>query len=228
MTITDEDCLAETLEFNESFAATAASRPAREGVPDATLLAALRRNRLAYDAPPVRLPQGRDRVIAGGVKVRVFAPDPYVGAARTAAQKIAASMTGPAAVAAQELAARIVTLPSPTDSTVRAAVEQALTTNSVLRLSYVDAAGRESDRAVEPAGLLTADGRWYLIAWCRTRQAGRGFRLDRVTAAASTDEQAQPRDLTRLLLGSDAAGAVRPAALASLTPPPRKRKAPPR
>ncbi|MET8135752.1 alpha/beta hydrolase [Streptomyces sp. NPDC005251] len=75
MTITDEDCLAETLKFNECFAAAAASRPAREGVPDATLLAALRRNRLAGDTPPVRLPQGQDRVIAGGVKARVFVPD---------------------------------------------------------------------------------------------------------------------------------------------------------
>ncbi|MFC8799054.1 alpha/beta hydrolase [Promicromonospora sp. NPDC057138] len=75
MTITDEDCLAETLEFNESFAAAAAARPARAGMPDAALLAALRRNRLGGDTPPVTLPQGRDRVVAGGVGVRVFVPD---------------------------------------------------------------------------------------------------------------------------------------------------------
>ncbi|MCQ8828175.1 helix-turn-helix transcriptional regulator [Streptomyces malaysiensis] len=145
---------------------------------------------------------------------------PYAGAARTAAQKIAASMTGPASAAARELAARIVALPTRTDSEVRAAVEQALTDNTVLRLSYTDAAGRESNRIVEPAGLLTAEGRWYLIAWCRTRRAGRGFRLDRITTAAPTGEQAQPHVLTDLLLGSSAAGAVPPAALASLTPPP--------
>ncbi|MGG7569958.1 WYL domain-containing protein [Streptomyces sirii] len=89
-----------------------------------------------------------------------------------------------------------------------------------LRLSYVDTAGRESDRVVEPAGLLTADGRWYLIAWCRTRRAGRGFRLDRIAAAAPIGEQAQPHDLAELLLGSAAADAVQPTALASLTPPP--------
>ncbi|WP_405560817.1 YafY family transcriptional regulator [Streptomyces canus] len=145
---------------------------------------------------------------------------PYAGAARTAGLKIAASMTGRASAAAQQLAARIVSLPTPADSAVRAAVEQALTTRTVLRLSYVDAAGRRSDRAVEPAGLLTADGRWYLIAWCRTRQAGRGFRLDRIAAAAPTDEQAQPHDLSALLRGSAAADAVQPATLASLMPPP--------
>ncbi|MFG2717874.1 alpha/beta hydrolase [Streptomyces sp. NPDC048416] len=75
MEIKDEDCLAETLAFNEQFAAAAASRPAPGGPPDATLFATLRRNRLGGDTPPVRLPQGRDRIVAGGVKVRTFVPD---------------------------------------------------------------------------------------------------------------------------------------------------------
>ncbi|QIY56720.1 YafY family transcriptional regulator [Streptomyces sp. RPA4-5] len=159
---------------------------------------------------------------ASALAVALAAADaaaPYAAAARTAAQKIAASMPGPASAAAQELAARIVALPSPAHATVRTAVEQALTTHTVLRLSYTDAAGRVSDRVVEPAGLLTAKGRWYLIAWCRTRQAGRGFRLDRITAAAPTTEQAQPHDLTELLRASAAADAVRPTTLAPLTSP---------
>ncbi len=173
--------------------------------------------------PPIRFTADE----ASALAVALAATDagaPYAGAARTAAQKITASMTGPASAAAQKLAARIVTLPSPSVSTVRTAVEQALTTNTVLRLSYADAAGRESDRVVEPAGLLTAGGRWYLIAWCRTRQAGRGFRLDRITAAAPTTEQARPHDLPELLRGSAAADAVRPSALASLTPRTEKRR----
>ena len=75
MTITDEDCLAETLAFNEKFAADAASRPVRGPVPSAATLALLRRNRLGADTPPVRLEHGQDRVVAGGVKVRTFVPD---------------------------------------------------------------------------------------------------------------------------------------------------------
>ncbi|KPC60549.1 alpha/beta hydrolase [Streptomyces chattanoogensis] len=75
MTITDEDCLAETLAFNEHFEATAASRPTREQAPDATALARLRRNRLGGHTPPVRLAHGQDRVVAGGVRVRAFVPD---------------------------------------------------------------------------------------------------------------------------------------------------------
>ncbi|MFJ1706909.1 helix-turn-helix transcriptional regulator [Kitasatospora sp. NPDC088346] len=171
----------------------------------------------AMTLPPIRFTPEEASALAVALAT-ADASVPYAGAARTAAQKIAASMTGPASAAAQVLATRIVALPSPSDATVRTAVEQALTTNTVLRLSYSDAAGRESDRAVEPAGLLTADGRWYLIAWCRTRQAGRGFRLDRITAAVPTTEQAHTHDLAELLRGSAAAGAVQPSTLDPLTP----------
>ncbi|MFD9630751.1 alpha/beta hydrolase [Streptomyces violascens] len=79
MTITDEDCLPETLAFNEQFEAAAASRPPRGQAPSAATLALLRRNRLGGDAPPVRLPQSQDRVVEGGVKVRVFVPDQVDG-----------------------------------------------------------------------------------------------------------------------------------------------------
>ncbi|MFG3257080.1 alpha/beta hydrolase [Streptomyces sp. NPDC048172] len=75
MTITDEDCLPETLAFNERYAAAAASRPARGRAPDARTLALLRRNRLGGDTPPERLPHGQDRVVGNGVPVRVFVPD---------------------------------------------------------------------------------------------------------------------------------------------------------
>ncbi|MFL5997194.1 MAG: alpha/beta hydrolase [Streptomyces sp.] len=75
MTITDEDCLTEVLAFNAQFEAAAASRRPHGNAPDAEVLALLRRNRLGGDTPPVQLPQGKDRVVAGGLKVRVFVPD---------------------------------------------------------------------------------------------------------------------------------------------------------
>ena len=159
----------------------------------------------AMTLPPIQFTVDEASALSAALAA---ADTPYAGAARSAYQKIAASMAGPASVAARQLAARIVVLPSRTDATVRAAVERALADNTVLRLSYVDAAGRESEREVEPAGLLTADGRWYLIAWCRTRRAGRGFRLDRIAAATPTPEPAQAHDLAELLAGSVAAGAM--------------------
>jgi acetyl esterase/lipase len=62
MKIVDEDCLAETLEFNRTYE------------PKELPLEVLRRNRLGGDTPPVRLPQGQDRS-ANGVPVRIFEPD---------------------------------------------------------------------------------------------------------------------------------------------------------
>ncbi|MER7468010.1 WYL domain-containing protein [Streptomyces sp. NPDC097981] len=175
----------------------------------------------AMTLPPIHFTADEASALAAALAA-AGAGAPYAGAARTAYQKIAASMTGPASAAARERSARIVALPAQTHdavhSAIRTAVEQALAGNTVLRLSYVDAAGRESDRVVEPAGLLAAGGCWYLVAWCRTRRAGRGFRLDRIAAAAPTGEQAPPHDLAELLRDSAAAGAVQPTATAS---PPR-------
>ncbi|MFF2145659.1 alpha/beta hydrolase [Kitasatospora sp. NPDC058190] len=75
MTITDEDCLTETLAFNAQFEAAAALRPQRGQAPDAATIAHLRRNRLGGDTPPVRMPQGQDRVLPSGVRVRTFVPE---------------------------------------------------------------------------------------------------------------------------------------------------------
>ena len=130
-------------------------------------------------------------------------------AARTALQKVIAVTSGPASDAVRATAARIVALPSGVDPEVRATVDAALADGHVLQLEYADAAGRYSSRDVEPAGLLTADGRWYLIAWCRTRRAARGFRLDRIRHATPTPETAPARDLPALLTGL-AANAGRP------------------
>ncbi|MBO1331545.1 YafY family protein [Streptomyces sp. VRA16 Mangrove soil] len=176
--------------------------------------------------PPIRLTADEASALTAALAT-VDAATPYADAARTAAQKIAAALSGPGAVAARELAERIVALPPRHDGGIRGAVERALAEQCVLRLTYTDAAGQESERDVEPAGLLTAEGRWYLIAWCRTRRAGRGFRLDRITAAAPVDEAARPHDLSGLLLGSAGAGAAPPGALADLATaasPPRSRR----
>jgi predicted DNA-binding transcriptional regulator YafY len=42
----------------------------------------------------------------------------------------------------------------------------------------------------EPVLFMTAIGHWYLIAWCRLRQAARAFRVDRILRAETTGEPA--------------------------------------
>jgi predicted DNA-binding transcriptional regulator YafY len=73
------------------------------------------------------------------------------------------------------------------------AVEQSLTGSRVLAIRYRDGRGERSARRVEPVLLAHTDGRWYLVAWCRTREAIRWFRLERVERADLTAETYAPR-----------------------------------
>lgn len=78
--------------------------------------------------------------------------------------------------------------PSGTDPVVLRAVEQGLSRSRVLALRYRSAKGAVTRRQVEPIVLAFADGRWYLVAWCRTRAAVRWFRLARIERADLTAE----------------------------------------
>ncbi len=65
-----------------------------------------------------------------------------------------------------------------------------------MRLSYyVPSRDEQSDRVVDPQGVVTADGHLYLDAWCHSAEAPRLFRLDRIDRAEVLDEPvATPRE----------------------------------
>lgn len=73
------------------------------------------------------------------------------------------------------------------------AVEQSLADARVLAVRYRDGRGDVTARRVEPVLLAHTDGRWYLVAWCRSREAIRWFRLSRVERADLTAETYAPR-----------------------------------
>jgi len=123
---------------------------------------------------------------------------PFAAAGADAMRKLAAALTAPAAARVRGLTDRILLLPGRTPPAVMRAVEAAVADRTVLRLTYVDSTGTETAREVEPHSLLAAEGRWYLIGWCRTRDGGRGFRLDRIRSAEATGERAPDRRLGRL------------------------------
>lgn len=62
-----------------------------------------------------------------------------------------------------------------------------------MRISYYSAARDvSSERVVDPMRLLSVSGRSYLEAWCRSAQAVRLFRVDRIDALEELDEPAAP------------------------------------
>jgi predicted DNA-binding transcriptional regulator YafY len=51
-----------------------------------------------------------------------------------------------------------------------------------LHLRYLSY-GQETERAVDPYGIVSHWDQWYLVGWCHLRQAVRVFRLDRIVSA---------------------------------------------
>src|SRR5437588_941165 len=64
-----------------------------------------------------------------------------------------------------------------------------------LRFAYERRDGTRSRRQVEPHSLLNHGRRWYLVAWDRGREDWRTFRVDRLTAPASTGARFAERAL---------------------------------
>jgi proteasome accessory factor C len=63
----------------------------------------------------------------------------------------------------------------------------------VVALTYTAlGSGQTTERLVEPWSVFSANGNWYLSAFCRTAGAERVFRVDRIRDAAPTDEAFEP------------------------------------
>nr|WP_244994269.1 YafY family protein [Actinomadura coerulea] len=121
---------------------------------------------------------------------------PYSRAARTALHKIVAAMSAADSASARELAQRVRFLtPAEGDdpASVPAVLEEAIRTRRVVRLTYVDRTGAETERDVEPVTFTASGDGWYLTAWCRMRGGSRVFRTDRVRRAALLEETAPVR-----------------------------------
>ncbi|MDP3227472.1 MAG: YafY family protein [Acidovorax sp.] len=59
--------------------------------------------------------------------------------------------------------------------------------------SYEDGKGRNTQRAVEPQGMVHTGMRWYLVAWDRGRSDWRTFRIDRMAAKPEVGAHFKPR-----------------------------------
>jgi predicted DNA-binding transcriptional regulator YafY len=66
-------------------------------------------------------------------------------------------------------------------------VLRALREQQQLKLHYRDGTGQMSKRIVEPMKLVNYQGRWYLLAWCRSRQGRRMFHLARMEETKQID-----------------------------------------
>lgn len=73
--------------------------------------------------------------------------------------------------------------------------QQAIAQHHVLHLIYHSLYNdTETQREIEPVGLYHYSTTWHLIAYCRTRQDYRDFRLDRIRSLTNTGQQFSRRD----------------------------------
>jgi proteasome accessory factor C len=81
-------------------------------------------------------------------------------------------------------------------------LQDAVARRRQVRLTYfVPSRDEQSERTVDPRGVVTAQGFRYLDAWCHSAEAPRLFRLDRIQSAEVLDSEVStapepPRDLS--------------------------------
>jgi predicted DNA-binding transcriptional regulator YafY len=150
----------------------------------------------ARTLPPVNLTPGE--AVAMAVGLRRLEGTPFRAAAGSALRKLVAAMQSDDATAARDLADRIHLFgDAGTPPSVPHKVADALSTRRVLRIGYSDREGVITTRDIEPLGYVGKATHWYLVAWCRQRDAVRVFRTDRITSVSVTAEKPAPRSLRR-------------------------------
>lgn len=74
------------------------------------------------------------------------------------------------------------------------AIQRAVASRTVLKITYTNQQGESSRREVEPLGVTYYGMGWHLIAWCRYRQEYRDFRSDRIRDLVNTGQSFKDRE----------------------------------
>jgi predicted DNA-binding transcriptional regulator YafY len=78
-------------------------------------------------------------------------------------------------------------------------IDEGIRQSVVVSIDYADSAGVHTKvRLIEPLAIARTHGKWFVLAWCRRRAAGRWFRFDRITGARLTRERAPIRNLAEV------------------------------
>src|ERR1043165_4028279 len=72
-------------------------------------------------------------------------------------------------------------------------VQRGVALRRILRMTYRGRERSETQRDVEPLGVVCYSGTWHLVGWCRLRNDVRHFRVDRIRTLSVLEEKAPPR-----------------------------------
>jgi predicted DNA-binding transcriptional regulator YafY len=140
-----------------------------------------------YFMPSLHLEADELEAVALGMRLVVERSGERLSkAALRVSAKISSTLEGPAR---EELfSAPLEAGPSTVASAVKASplhddLREAIRTRRMLRIEYVDLAGRRSSRQARPLGLTVFDEAWLLTIWCERSQDFRHLRIDRIESA---------------------------------------------
>jgi predicted DNA-binding transcriptional regulator YafY len=180
----------------------------------------------AATLPPVTLTPEEAAAVA--VALAAQPEGPYADAGRGALEKVLGVLEPDPRRRAQLLATSLwVSAEAGRAAELRTVVEQAVAQRRVVVLRYRDGKGQPSRREVEPHLLARSSDHWFLVGWCREREAPRWFREDRIEGVELTGETAPRRDPALFGAPSDthpagrALGRRPPAAPPAAAPTPR-------
>ena len=135
--------------------------------------------------PPVSLSPAQAVALMAAVSAASDAP--YADLAAAGVQKILDVLDPRTRARADELAGRVwVNAIASSPRTIRSALEEAMAEQRVLRIRYTARDGATTTRDVEPVLFAATNGQWYLVGWCRLRDAMRWFALSRIERASVT------------------------------------------
>lgn len=82
------------------------------------------------------------------------------------------------------------------DADICRAINRGLAEQRLVEIEYLTrGSGQVETRVVEPYLVNNTKGQWYLVAWCRMRDAIRTFRFEMIKSARLLDETFEPRDI---------------------------------
>ncbi|SNC71879.1 Predicted DNA-binding transcriptional regulator YafY, contains an HTH and WYL domains [Kytococcus aerolatus] len=153
--------------------------------------------RPASALPPVHFSPAQAVALMAAVSASSEAP--YSDLATAGVRKIVDVLDPGTRQQADQLAARIWVNPrSGPSRSVRSALEEAMLDQRVIRIRFVSKEGVATTRPVEPMMFASTQGEWFLIAWCRLREAVRWFAMNRVESATVTTEPCAGHDLREI------------------------------
>ncbi|CAL2087916.1 YafY family protein [Tenacibaculum sp. 190524A02b] len=68
-------------------------------------------------------------------------------------------------------------------------IQTGISTKNILSITYTDNQDNETQREVEPIGLIFYTNQWHLIAWCCLRKAYRDFKVSKINHLILTSEE---------------------------------------